>query len=86
MNKRLLILAVILAAGCTSFANESKEWKFEVSYKSDKFTYTQETNSWDDAYRNAAQACFNYFKSNTSAIKNGEGEAVINACANPKSI
>jgi hypothetical protein len=89
-TKSILFGLLFFALAANSFASIStppteKSYNFVVRIKSEKFEYSQKAGSWEEAYRNAAQACFNYFKAGRR-VSMDEGEAIINSCANPRSI
>ena len=80
-----LTLVIMSSASFASSSDELKVYKFEVTFLNKKFIHQESSGSWATAYENAAKACFNFFKSPT-LIASGQGEQLINACGNPRTL
>ena len=81
----LLILALF---PCLSHAavQPQAEQTYHFDFKSlhgDSFSYETKSQSHDDAFKKAADACFNHFKSGRH-ISMDEGQDIIDICVNPK--
>lgn len=81
----LVLIFVAQSMAAISTPPSEKQYKFVVTYKSDKFEYSQKAGSWEEAYTSAAEKCFNHFKAGRH-VGMDEGEDIINKCANPRSI
>lgn len=86
--KTLLTIA-LLAFSCTSFAWTSKgmpnkEYTFKYKLADQSLEIKRSAASYEDAYEQAAQQCFNYFKG-SSRVSEERGLDIIDVCANPRS-
>ncbi len=63
---------------------EPQEYKFKFNLKGDIYQYQQKSNSYEEAFRKAAQACFNHYKSGKK-LNEELGLDIIDVCANPRS-
>lgn len=91
MNK-LYILALVLVLGVQSFAATShtevkpQTYVFKFSYKGEKLEVRRQVATYDQAFEQAAQTCFNHFKRNHEGkLTEDQGLDIIDVCANPRS-
>lgn len=61
-----------------------KSYDFHFKLKSDTFQYSRTAASYEEAFEDAAQACFKHFKKGRRLNEN-EGLDIIDVCANPRS-
>lgn len=88
MNKAL-IFTLMMVLTSSSFAwvekaPQQKSYDFKYKLKNDTFSYTRTAASYEEAFENAAQACFNHYKGGRHVSEN-EGLDIIDVCANPRS-
>lgn len=86
--KTLLTIA-ILAFTCTSFAWNSKdsapkEYNFKFKLQGETFEYRTPAGSYEEAFEQAAQKCFNHYKG-AGKVSESRGLDIIDVCANPRS-
>jgi len=87
--KTSLLLTLLLALSSPGFAwiekaPQQKSYDFQFKLKSDTFKYSRTAASYEEAFEDAAQACFKHFKSGRRLSEN-EGLDIIDVCANPRS-
>ncbi len=86
---RTLILGLILSISTSSFAwtskdSDQKEYVFKYKLAMEQFEVRRPASSYQEAYEQAAQDCFNHFKG-SGPINENRGMDIIDACANPRS-
>lgn len=87
--KALITALVIAIFSSTSFAwsansPTSKEYRFKYAMKGDTLEISRTGQSYEDAFQDAAQQCFNYYKG-TKKVSESRGLDIIDVCANPRS-
>lgn len=92
---QVLVTAVLATFGLSAVAAESKEFHFMFEHKLEgkltvrspksvqKYEYSTQADSWDDAFREAAKACYRHFKDGRKLTED-EGLDIIDTCANPR--
>ncbi|WP_413581580.1 hypothetical protein [Bdellovibrio sp. HCB288] len=86
---KALLTIFVLAYSCSSFAWISKdavqkEYTFKYKLSGQSFEIKKQAQSYEDAYRVAAQQCFNHFKG-AGKVSEERGLDIIDVCANPRS-
>ncbi len=86
---KTLILTAILAFSSSSFAWISqgpthKEYTFKYKLAGDILEIRKPAASYEDAFEQAAQQCFKYFKGH-GQVSEDRGLDIIDVCANPRS-
>lgn len=93
---QFVMTAVLLSFGLSAFGAEKREFHFTFSHKLEgkltvrepksvhKYEYKTVADSWDDAFREAAKACYRHFKDGRRLTED-EGLDIIDTCANPRS-
>ena len=87
--KTALIMTLLMAVSSTSSAwiektPQQKSYAFNFKLKTDTFKYARTAASYEEAYEDAAQACFKHFK-NGKRLNENDGLDIIDVCANPRS-
>ena len=95
MNNRfyMLLLLVAFAVPCLSFAStnsgsqtslQTQVYHFDFRpFHGETYSFETKNSDHDEAYRKAADACFNHFKQGRH-ISMEEGQDIIDICVNPK--
>ena len=90
--KRAILTGLLMmcAFPCLSQAmpqdSKSQQQVFKFEYKplhGDTFTYETTSGDHDEAFKKAADACFNHFKQGRH-VSMDEGQDIIDICVNPK--
>lgn len=86
---KALMTIAILAFSCSSFAwiskdGPSKEYTFKYKLSGQTLEIKKAAASYEDAFDQAAQQCFNFYKGKGSVSEN-RGLDIIDVCANPRS-
>jgi hypothetical protein len=86
MKKAILTGLLIMSVfPCLSQAMPQQQ-SFKFEYKplhGDTFTYEISSMDHDEAFKKAADACFNHFKQGRH-VSMDEGQDIIDICVNPK--
>jgi hypothetical protein len=83
------ILIAVLALSCTSFAWVEKDptekvYTFKYQLNGQTLELRKPAQSYEDAFQDAAQKCFNYYKGQ-GKLSEEKGLDIIDVCANPRS-
>lgn len=86
---KTIVFLSIMTLSCSSFAWTSrdaagKEYTFKYKLSGTTLEIKRTAPSYEDAYEQAAQQCFNYFK-NGQRVSESRGLDIIDVCANPRS-
>lgn len=86
---KTLLTITLLAFSCTSFAWNSKGsaekgYTFKYSLSGSTFEVKRTAASYEDAFEQAAQQCFKYYKG-SGKVSEERGLDIIDVCANPRS-
>lgn len=86
--KKILVL-LLVAYGCTSFAAISKETKdqmytFKFNFQGETLEIRRPANTYEEAFEKAASSCFAHFKKR-GKLTEERGLDIIDVCANPRS-
>jgi hypothetical protein len=91
MKKALLMSMLVVSPlfasvsfGWIEKAPAQKSYSFKFKLKDNKFEYSRTAASYEEAFREAAQVCFNHYKGNRHVAED-EGLDIIDVCANPRS-
>ena len=87
--KTALIMTLLMVVSSTSQAwiekaTQQKSYDFSFKLKTDSFKYSRTAASYEEAFEDAAQACFKHFK-NGKHLSENAGLDIIDVCANPRS-
>lgn len=85
---KIIILGLFLAntSHASLFAKEDKSFSFKFpKFQGEVYEYEVKSESKDDAFRKAADACFNHFKQGRR-ISMDYGQDIIDICVNPRTI
>lgn len=94
--KTILLSASLLSFSLSALGSESKEFHFTFEPRLEgkvtvrapkslpKYQYSTQADSWDDAFREAAKACYRHYKDGRK-LTESEGLDIIDTCANPRS-
>lgn len=82
------IFFVILSLGLQASAWVSKgpsdkAYSFQFKLKGQVFEYSQNSDSYEDAFEKAAKACYQHFKGG-QRLSEDQGLDIIDVCANPR--
>lgn len=86
---KAFITIAILAFSCSSFAwiskeSSGKEYTFKYKLSGQTLEIKKSAPSYEDAFDQAAQQCFSYFKGQ-GRVSEDRGLDIIDVCANPRS-
>lgn len=86
---KLFLTIAILSFSCSSFAwiskeSPGKEYTFKYQLSGQTLEIKQAASSYEDAYDQAAQQCFNHYKGQ-GRVSEERGLDIIDVCANPRS-
>lgn len=85
--KKLLVLIMLgmsfEASAWISSKPMDKAYTFHFSLKGETFDYKQSAGSYEEAFENAAKACFKHYKGGRR-ISEDRGLDIIDVCANPR--
>lgn len=76
----LMVLLIILGIGNMSWA---KPYVFTFKMSGETFEYKKDADSKEEAFEQAAKACYKHFK-NGKKLSENKGLDIIDVCANPK--
>lgn len=79
--KAILIHATAILLCSTANATE---YKFIYTLNRDKLQYKIEAKTWEKAYENGAQFCFDFFSKSNKPFSKEKGLDIIDICANPR--
>lgn len=93
---QVLLTAVVLSLGFSAVASETRDFHFTFEHKIEgkrtmraplsvsKYEFKTQADTWEDAFKEAAKACYKHFKDGRS-LSEDEGLDIIDTCANPRS-
>ena len=81
MTNLILLASVALAVGHKA---ELNSYRFQYQFQDAKFEYQSSAPTWQIAFHQSAQACFQQFKGRIES--ESDGIDLIDVCANPKEI
>jgi hypothetical protein len=89
MKMRMLALAAIIfttasAQAWVSTNPKDQLYSFKFHMKGETYEYQQSANTYEEAFSNAAKACFSHFKAGRH-LSEDDGLDIIDVCANPRS-
>ena len=86
---KIIVLGLLLAntSHASLFSSDpSKSVAFKFpKFQGEVYEYETKSDSKDDAYQKAAQACFDHFKQGRR-VSMDYGQDIIDICVNPRSI
>lgn len=85
---KYLILATLLTASVQASAWISQDptekvYSFKFTLKGHIYQYQQKSQSYEDAFEKAAQACYQHYKGG-KRLSEDQGLDIIDVCANPR--
>jgi hypothetical protein len=92
----LMMVSVLMGGSTSALAAENEfQFRFEMSVSKDlttrtpatktRFEYVTRADTYEDAFKIAAQACYRHFKDGKSLTED-QGLDIIDVCANPRRI
>lgn len=82
----LMIFALVQTISTLAWSSYGQgEYQFLFTKTKDRFEYSTQAASYEDAFKQAAQACYRHFK-NGKPLTEDEGLDIIDVCANPRRI
>ena len=79
----ILMITQVTAFAWTSTEVSTKEYVFKYKLSGQTLEVKESASSYEDAYRLAAQQCFNFYKG-SNKISQERGLDIIDVCANPR--
>ena len=81
----ICMLLSLQASAWVSTAPPEKEYRFKFTMEQQVFEYSLKSNTYEQAFERAAQACFHHFKAGRR-VSEDRGLDIIDVCANPRTI
>lgn len=85
MTFLLTMLIASQAHAWLSVDDPGKSYSFKFRMENETYEYQQKASSYEDAFAKAAEACFKHFKQGRR-LSEDRGIAIIDVCANPRTI
>jgi len=78
----LICLSTIQTSAWISKDEIAKSYAFKFNLQGDVYEYNQKAATYEEAFEQAAQACFSHFKAGKK-VGEQRGMDIIDVCANP---
>ncbi len=79
----LVLTLSLQAAAWISKGPSDKLYSFQFKMKGQTFQYSQNSDSYEEAFEKAARACYQHFKGG-QRLSEDQGLDIIDVCANPR--